>query len=269
MRVNNSRGHHMTTLRSHWSRNEATIGAWLSIPSIVSAELAARTGFDYVCLDNQHGALDYQVSVAMIQAVLLGGSRPIVRTSWNEPGTIAKFLDAGAEGIIVPMVNTADEADAVVRSCRYPPHGTRSYGPTLVGMRHDDYFAWSNDSVAVIPMIETVRAIANLDAILAVPSVDAIYVGPADLSVSLGLPPRNNDGHPAFDEALATIAEGCRNAGVVAGIHASAALVARRLEQGFRMVTVTADVTALRQALVEDLSTSRGIAALRNPNAIY
>ncbi len=257
----------MTTLRSYWSSDEATIGAWLSIASVVSAELAARTGFDYVCLDNQHGALDYRVSVAMIQAVLLGGSRPIVRTPWNEPGIIAKFLDAGAEGVIVPMVNTPDEAGAVVRSCRYPPQGTRSYGPTLVGMRHDDYFAWSNDNVAVIPMIETAAAIANLDAILAVPGVDAIYVGPADLSVSLGLAPRNNDGESVFDEALVAIVKGCRNAGVVPGIHATAALVARRLDQGFRMVTVSADVPALRQAFADDLSTARGTAA-REPDAI-
>ena len=250
----------MTTLRSLWSSGESTIGAWLSIPSAVSAELAAHTGFDYVCLDNQHGALDFQVSVTMIQAVLLGGSRPVVRTPWNEPGIIAKFLDAGAEGIIVPMINTPDDAGAVVRSSRYPPHGTRSYGPTLVGMRHDDYFAWSNDTVAVIPMIETAAAFANLDAILAVPGVDAIYVGPADLSVSLGLAPRNNDGEAAFDEALVAIVKGCRNAGVVPGIHTTAALVALRLDQGFHMVTVSADVPALRNAFADDLRTARGSA---------
>ena len=258
----------MTTLRSQWSSGDSTIGAWLSIPSAVSAELAARTGFDYVCLDNQHGALDYQVSIAMIQAVLLGGSRPVVRTPWNEPGIIAKFLDAGAEGIIVPMVNTSDDAGAVVRSCRYPPHGTRSYGPTLVGMRHDDYFAWSNHNVAVIPMIETAQAIANLDSILAVPGVNAIYVGPADLSVSLGLPPRNNDGESVFDEALLAIVKGCRDAGVVPGIHTTAALVARRLDQGFRMVTVSADVPALRNAFADDLRAARG-AAPQDPDAIY
>ena len=133
----------MTSLRERWAAGGTTIGAWLSNPSPVSAELAARIGFDFVCVDNLHGALDYQSSVGMIQSVLLGGSSPLARAPWNEPGSIAKLLDAGAEGVIVPMVNSTSDAKAVVRSCRYPPAGARSYGPTIVGMRHDDYLSHS------------------------------------------------------------------------------------------------------------------------------
>ncbi len=107
-------------------------------------------------------------------------------------------------------------------------------------------------------MIETVEAISNLDDILAVPGIDAIYVGPADLSITLGLKPGNNDGDSTFDDALATIVAGCRKAGVVPGIHATAALVERRLEQGFRMITVTSDTLAMRSSLVADLATARG-----------
>lgn len=259
----------MTTLRTEWANGASTMGAWLSIPSTLSAEIAARTGFDYVCLDNQHGALDYQVSVGMIQAVLLGGSRPVVRAPWNEPGIVAKLLDAGAEGVIVPMVNTPDEAAAVVRSCRYPPHGTRSYGPTIVGMRRPDYHSWSHANIAVIPMIETAEAVASLDAILAISGIDAVYVGPADLSVSLGLPPRNNDGDAAFDDALASIVTTCRKAGVVPGIHTTAALVERRLEQGFRMLTVSTDIVAMRSALTDDLALARGAVVPKASDAIY
>jgi 4-hydroxy-2-oxoheptanedioate aldolase len=248
----------MDTLRTQWNEGRDTLGVWLAIPSIISAETAARVGYDYVCIDNQHGVNDYQQTVAMAQAILLGGGTPICRVPWNEPGIIGKMLDAGIEGVIVPMVNTVAEAEAVVRAGRYAPLGARSFGPVIAGMRRGNHFDWSTDGIALIPMIETVEAIANLDAILAVPGIDAIYVGPADLSITLGLKPGNNDDIPAFDDALATIVAGCRNAGIVPGIHATAALVEKRLEQGFRMITVTSDTLAMKSSLVTDLATARG-----------
>ena len=231
----------MDTLRTQWNEGRDTLGVWLTIPSIISAETAARVGYDYVCIDNQHGVNDYQQTVAMAQAILLGGGTPIARVPWNEPGIIGKMLDGGIEGVIVPMVNSVAEAQAVVRAGRYAPMGARSFGPVVAGMRRANHFEWSTDGIAIIPMIETVEAIANLDDILAVPGIDAIYVGPADLSITLGLKPGNNDGESSkFDDALQTIVAGCRKAGIVPGIHATAALVERRLEQGFRMITVTA-----------------------------
>jgi len=248
----------MDTLRTQWSEGRDTLGVWLSIPSIISAETGARVGYDYVCIDNQHGVNDYQTTVAMAQAVVLGGGTPICRVPWNEPGIIGKMLDAGIEGIIVPMVNSVAEAQAVVRAGRYAPIGARSFGPVIAGMRRSNHFDWAGDGIALIPMIETVEAISNLDDILAVPGIDAIYVGPADLSITLGLKPGNNDGEAKFDDALATIVKGCQNAGIVPGIHSTAALVERRLEQGFRMITVTSDALAMRSSLVADLATARG-----------
>jgi 4-hydroxy-2-oxoheptanedioate aldolase len=247
----------MTTLRDIWSAQGTAFGGWLSIPSSVSAESAARAGFDYVCVDTQHGAVEYQPSLAMIQAILLGGSRPVVRVPWNEPGIIGKALDAGAEGVIVPMVNSPAEAEAVVVAARYPPRGARSFGPTLVGMRTRDVVGSSSTDIAVIPMIETRQALDAIDDILAVPGIDAIYVGPADLSLSLGLPPGNNDGAPAFDDALHRIVEACRRAGIVPGIHATGELAARRHGQGFRMITVSADLPAMRVAMGKDLAMAR------------
>ncbi|MGZ4772999.1 MAG: HpcH/HpaI aldolase family protein, partial [Ilumatobacteraceae bacterium] len=169
----------MDTLRAQWNEGRDTLGVWLTIPSIISAEAVARVGYDYVCIDNQHGVNDYQQTVAMAQAVLLGGGTPICRVPWNEPGIIGKMLDAGIEGVIVPMVNSVAEAQAVVRAGRYAPMGARSFGPVVAGMRRPNHFDWSGDGIAIIPMIETVEAIANLDDILAVPGIDAIYVGPA------------------------------------------------------------------------------------------
>jgi 4-hydroxy-2-oxoheptanedioate aldolase len=248
----------MDTLRTQWNEGRDTLGVWLANPSTITAELAARVGYDYVCIDNQHGVNDYQQTVAMAQAILLGGGTPIARVPWNEPGIIGKMLDGGIEGIIVPMVNSAAECEAVVRAGRYVPMGARSFGPVIAGMRRGNHYEWSTDGIALIPMIETVEAIANLGDILAVPGIDAIYVGPADLSITLGLPPGNNDGEAAFDDALATIVKGCKNAGIVPGIHATAALIERRLEQGFRMITVTSDMLAMRSSLAADLKIPRG-----------
>ena len=248
----------MDTLRTQWNEGRDTLGVWLANPSTITAEMAARVGFDYVCIDNQHGVNDYQQTVAMAQAILLGGGTPIARVPWNEPGIIGKMLDGGIEGIIVPMVNSAAEAEAVVRAGRYVPVGARSFGPVVAGMRRADHYEWSTDGIALIPMIETVEAIANIDEILAVPGIDAIYVGPADLSITLGLPPGNNDGADKFDEALATIVAACRNAGIVPGIHGTAKLIERRLEQGFRMITVTSDMLAMRASLAADLAIARG-----------
>ena len=257
------------TLRDMWTAGDQTLGAWLTIPSTVSAETAGRAGFDYVCVDNQHGVNDYQVTVTMMQAILLGGGTPIVRVPWNEPGIIGKMLDAGAEGVIVPMVNSAAEAEAVVTACRYPPLGTRSFGPVLVMPRIPNHTNVANGRTAVIPMIETVVALNHIDEILAVPGVDAIYVGPADLSISLGLSPGNNDGEALFDDALATIVAACGRHGVVPGMHASGALTERRLEQGFRMLTVSGDLLAMRGAMTAELAQARGAAAPAANKSVY
>ncbi len=249
----------MRTLRQMWNDGDNVVGGWLSIPATLSAEVMARAGFDYVCVDTQHGSVEYQITVELIRAIEHGGSCPIVRVPWNEPGIIGKMLDAGAHGIIIPMVNTVEEAEAAVAACRYAPHGgSRSFGPTVVANRHDDYVAWAEHNVAVIPMIETEQAVANLPDILQVPGIDGVYVGPADLSLTLGLPPGNNDGDQAFDDAYSTIVAECQKAGVAPGCHATAALTPTRFEQGFRMVTAIADQLALRDGALAALATARG-----------
>jgi 4-hydroxy-2-oxoheptanedioate aldolase len=259
----------MTSLREKWASGDETLGIWLSVPGVVTAEASARQAVDYVCVDTQHGAIDYQESVAMILAIELCGGTPIARVPWNEPGVIGKTLDAGAHGIVVPMVNTRDQAEAVVRASRYVPAGARSWGPVMAGMRRPDNRAWADATVAVIPMIETAEAISNLDDILTVPGIDAIYVGPADLSISLGLEPGNNDGEAVFDEALATIVDACRRHGVVPGIHSTGALTPRRREQGFRMITVTSDALAMRIGYQAELAAARGDAGGSGSTAMY
>jgi 4-hydroxy-2-oxoheptanedioate aldolase len=259
----------MTSLREKWAAGQETLGLWLSFPSFVSAEIAAREPVDYVCIDNQHGVNDYLSTASMLQAIELTGGTPIVRVPWNEPGIIGKMLDAGSHGVVVPMVNTAEQAQAVVRSTRYAPDGSRSWGPVMAGMRHPDNRAFADEHIAVIPMIETSEAISNLDDILSVPGIDAIYVGPADLAVSLGLAPYGNDGNPLFDDALATIVAGCERHGVVPGIHATGPLAPKRREQGFRMITVTSDALAMRSGFAGELAAARGHEEGDSGGALY
>jgi 4-hydroxy-2-oxoheptanedioate aldolase len=247
-----------SSLKARWKDGGAAHGAWLSIPSAISAEVVARAGFDYVCIDLQHGLAGYESAVAMLQAINLGASAPVVRVPWNEPGIIGRMLDAGAMSIIVPMVNTPAEARAAVAACRYAPAGARSFGPIRAFLQEGTrYYGAANAEVACIPMIETVQALENLDAILDVPGIDAVYVGPADLSITLGLPPGNNDDKPEFVAALEKIVAACRARGIVPGIHASAALAARRRELGFRMITVSADQLALGDGVRADLKLAR------------
>ena len=248
----------MDSLRDLWRAGETTLGLWAGIPSSMVAESLARSGVSYVCCDNQHGLIDYQASVGMIQGIIVGGSNPIARAPWNEPGIIGKLLDAGAQGVIVPMVNSPEEAKAAVDACRYPPLGARSWGPSGAAPRLDDYFAASSEQIATIVMVETVQALNNVDAIVATPGVDAVYVGPADLSISLGLPPGNNDEAAEFTDALHTIVAACKNAGVVPGIHCSGSLTPKRLEQGFKMITVTADNVAMNAGVKAELARARG-----------
>lgn len=245
-------------LKQLWSRGETALGGWVSIPSAFAAELMARQGFDYVCIDMQHGLVDYQVALGMLQAMSATDAVPLVRPPANDFATINKVLDAGALGVIVPMVGSPDEARAAVSACRYPPAGARSFGPTRAGFAAGpDYFAGADDTVLCIPMIEMREAVDSLDAILAVDGVDAVYVGPNDLSLTLGQGP-GLDNPPPYQDAYRRIAKACAARGIPAGIHATARLAAKHRETGYRMITVASDVGALAGGAARDLATARG-----------
>jgi 4-hydroxy-2-oxoheptanedioate aldolase len=241
-----------------WRDGKVTFGAWLSLPSSFSAEVMAHQGFDWLCIDMQHGVIDYQTAVTMLQAISTKETLPFVRVPWNEPGIIGKILDAGAYGIIIPMVNSPAEAQAAVAACRYAPHGYRSFGPIRAAYYAGaDYFTHANEEIACIPMIETKTAIGRLDDILAVPGIDAVYVGPADLSITLGLPPGMDSSAPAFADALSKIVDACNRHGITPGVHSTAAIAPKRLEQGFRMITISSDTGSLASAAARDLQSVR------------
>ena len=233
-------------LPNKFTSDRAVFGCWLKVPSSVTAEIAALSGFDYVCIDMQHGFSDRNDLIPMLQAIQPHTSRAIVRVPSNDASIIGWALDAGATGVIVPLVNSAEEAEQAIKACFYPPKGNRSMGPTrAVRVFGEEYVQGVEGSIQCLPMIETLDALDNLDAILSVDGVDAIYVGPSDLSVNLGLPKGNNDGNPKFDEALERIINSCEEHNVVPGIHANSSLVETRQEQGFRVLTVVEDDGAM------------------------
>ncbi len=248
----------MQSLKTLWGEGGTALGAWLSLRDPFVAEAAATAGFDYVCIDMQHGLADYTQAVSMLHAMARTPTVPIVRVPWNEPGIIGRVLDAGAMGVIIPMVNSPEEAKRAVDSCRWAPAGTRSFGPLSAGMRYGgEYVGSANDQVACIPMIETRQAVETIDDILSVPGIDAIYVGPADLSITYGLSPGLDNPSDDFQGALTTIVGGCDRHGVVPGIHASSALAGERHKTGFRMITVGFDAAPVMQALRADAKAAR------------
>ncbi len=248
------------TALAAWRRGEQTIGCWLSLGNAHTAESLARLGFDWVCVDLQHGLLDYQDLKYMLPAISTAEATPLVRVPWNEPYEIMKALDAGAYGVIVPMVNSRAEAAQAVAACRYPPDGNRSFGPiraALYGGR--GYAREANGQLACIAMIETVDGINNLTEILTTPGLDGVYIGPSDLALALGLPPTGDNEDPRHAETVQAILDACRKHGVAAGIHTSSLEFSQRyLKAGFNFVTLGADAGFLLRAAAQDLAAARG-----------
>ena len=247
-----------TPLRDRCSDGATAFGAWISLRDPLLVEAAALAGFDYVVVDMQHGLTDSADVIGMLHAMAHTPTLPVVRVPWNDPGIIGRVLDAGALGVIVPLVNSAAEAQRAVAACRYAPDGARSIGPMLPRVRYGtDYAGSANGVVACIPMIETRQAVDDVDAILDVPGIDAVYVGPADLSMTYGLTPKVDQEDDAFDDALARVVDSCRRHGVIPGIHANATLAAKRHAAGFRMITVGFDAAPAIAALNADVANAR------------
>jgi 4-hydroxy-2-oxoheptanedioate aldolase len=251
-------------LKTAWRAGRRTLGAWCSIPSSFSAEIVASAGFDYVCVDMQHGLADFGQLVPMLQAISVHGPTPLVRVPIGGLATAQRVIDAGAEGVIFPMISTRQEALAAVSACRYPPLGERSFGPIRSRMHLGADVDHANSEVACIVMIETERALANLDEIVGCPGLDAIYVGPNDLSLALGLAIGSND--PVLDEAIDAILAVCRNHAVPAGFHAMTGLAGlRAIERGFTMATVATDAALLTAACLREFEAATGLPAPSSP----
>jgi 4-hydroxy-2-oxoheptanedioate aldolase len=246
-------------LLTAWNAGRKTYGVWLTTPGSVQAEIVARQGLDYVCVDYQHGLIDHGAAVPMMQGIAAGGGTPIARVGWNDATRIMQVLDAGAVGVVVPMVNDAAEAAAAVAACKYPPAGMRSYGP----VRAKDTFGTADPDeladVACIVMVETADGIKNVGDIAATPGVDAVYIGPSDLALAMGYKPNHVPPHEDFLQVIRDILQACRDNGIAAGIQAASGSIASGYtDQGFDMITVASDAAILASAVRAHLQAAKG-----------
>jgi 4-hydroxy-2-oxoheptanedioate aldolase len=237
--------------------SKPAIGAWCVMPGSFSAEVMARAGFDWICIDLQHGLIGYQEMVAMLQGVGVTGVPALVRVPWNDPSWIMKALDAGAAGVIVPLVNSPTDAGAAAGACRYPPDGYRSWGPVRASLGIKDFTPeLANGSVVCAVMVETVPALDQLEAIVSVPGVDAVFIGPSDFALSMGFAPRSDEHE--HRRRLETVPAVCQAHGVVAGIACgSIDLMARWRKAGYTMLAAPSDMVMLRRGADEFLKEAR------------
>lgn len=250
-------------VRTLWAEGKAAINGWLHIPSAWSAEVMAHQGWDSITVDMQHGMMGMETAIQMLQAVSTTDVAPMARVNWNSPGDIMKLLDAGAYGIICPMIETREECEAFVGACRFPPLGYRSLGPTRARIyAGDDYAEHANDTVITLAMIETKKGYDNRDEIMSVAGLDGVFVGIGDLRLTMtgraGLDASDAVLDAALDELLAT----ARRHGVVAGVFAAGADHGiELLRRGYRIVSVMTDTAILSGAaagLVEEVRAGVG-----------
>ena len=242
-----------------WRSKEKSLGIWSNLPDIHLAEMLSRAGADWICFDLQHGLMDYGDLTRLLPAVTGAPVTPLVRVAANQPDQIGKALDAGAQGVIVPVVNTAEDARKAVAACYYPPKGQRSCGPMRDAMLEGlSYLATANDEVACILMIETEESLRNLEQIAAVKGVTGLFVGPMDLTYGLGLQPGDFT-NEQFTEAVSTIQAACKKHGLVCGIFGyNAEMAAQSLGDGFDFASAGTDISFMRDGVSRALTIASG-----------
>jgi 4-hydroxy-2-oxoheptanedioate aldolase len=229
--------------REFLSEGRVILNGWSTMPGGFLAEVMASLGWDALTIDMQHGIIDHSEMVAMLLAISTTALTPMVRLAANDPTLVGQALDAGAMGVICPLINSPEEAASFVAACRYPPHGMRSSGATRAMIYAGfDYGAAADSQILKFAMIETAEALRRVDEIAATPGLDGLYVGPSDLSLALGGSQGFDKDEPHMLEAYGAVAEACRSHGLTAGIHtASPAFAGRMAERGFRFITLVGD----------------------------
>jgi 2-dehydro-3-deoxyglucarate aldolase len=249
-------------LKKRLKKKELTIGSWLQIGSPIVAEIMAQAGFDWLVVDMEHSAIGIEKTQALIQIIDLAGCVPLVRLSSNDPVLIRRVMDAGSHGIIVPNVNSADDAVAAVEAVRYPPDGTRGVGLWRAqgyGFDFDKYRKWQATESVVVVQIEHIEGVSNLEAILATEGVDGFIIGPYDLSASLGVPGAFE--HADFKAAFRKILQTAKEIDALMGIHVvvpDASVAKEKIKEGYRFIAYGIDTLFLGQ------SCRKGLREIRN-----
>ncbi len=252
------RGNHV---RRRLAAGEASVGTWLTLPSPEAAEYVSRVGFDWLVADAEHNPMDIRTLAQMFAAIAASPTAPMVRIPWNSPEHFKRVLDAGAWGVVVPMVNSKVEAEQAVESARYAPLGQRSVGggrhAMSFGTTAAEYYSHANDEILLVLQIEHIDGVENVDEIMSVPGVDAMFIGPNDLAASMGLGlgvPLESD-EPRLMEAIQHAREACVRHGVAPGIHcSSAAAVNRRIAEGFQYCAMASELRYMLGGLSEDIA---------------
>ena len=244
-------------LLAAWRAGRPTLGLWCSTANAALGEYAASVDPDFILWDQQHGLVTDGDLAQCFRGVLGTTIAPLARVAANDLTLIGRALDAGAYGVVVPLVNSAAEAAAAARACRYPPDGERSFGPNRIALVMGGLNPKKLGEVACIVMVETAAGLANVDAIAATPGVDAILIGPSDLAIGLGLAP--DDRGPTHAAAVKRVADSCRAHGIAAGIVLGDGATARRhLDLGFQFINVATDLGLIMNGLRTELAVARG-----------
>ncbi len=246
-------------VRDCWSSGKAAISAWLSIGSSYSAEIVGSTGVDCVTVDLQHGMIDVQMMIGMLQAISATPATPFVRVPSMDPPLLMKALDAGAYGVICPMVDSVEQARHLVEASTYPPRGSRSFGPAR-GLLYggSDYFDHADATVVRLAMIETAAGLDVVEAICAVDGLDGIFVGPNDLGLALGQGTSADPTAPVTVAAIARCLSAAKSRGKHIGIFCpSGSVAARRAAEGFDFVVPNSDANLLKAAVARELRDAR------------
>lgn len=242
-----------TQLKQCLSSNKLTLGSWITLAHSAIPEIMAAAGFDWLTVDMEHSAITLDQAQTLIQVIELAGAAPLVRVSENNPVLIKRVMDAGAHGVIVPNVNTREEAIAAVKAVRYPPVGNRGVGLGRAqgyGVSFDSYAEWLSKNSVVVVQIEHIQAVNNIEAIVSVEGVDAFFVGPYDLSASLGTPGQFDN--PKMAAAMDKLHRTAKELKVTAGIHVvqpDANEVIDRINQGYRFIAFSLDTLFLSQGV--------------------
>jgi 4-hydroxy-2-oxoheptanedioate aldolase len=246
-------------------RGEPALGAWLSLPSVPSARIMARLGFDWLVVDMEHSAQNPVLMADMVATIADAGTcAPIVRVPVNSVEWFKWALDGGAWGVVVPMVNSREEAQRAVECTKYPPLGARSiggtFGPYGFGITNwPEYARTANDEILVIIQIESRQGLQQLDEILSVPGIDVAFVGPNDLHAQIGLTPSSDGAEPEFMEALERIKAAAHKYHLATGIFSdNGEAAAARVRQGFQMISAATDISSLISAATRNLHIARG-----------
>ena len=249
----------LTKLHDVWNAGKPVVNGWCSIPSTVTAEMMSLNDFDSLTIDLQHGLVDYQTALSMLQAMNASGITPLARVPWNEPGIIMKLLDAGALGIICPMVNTPQEAEQFVATMRYAPNGVRSSGPTRAAMVHGaNYHFEADDALVSLAMVETVEALENVEKIATTDGLTGIYIGPSDLAVSMGYAPGLDRNEDDVDAAIGRILAACKSAGIKSAIHClSPHYLKSTFDRGFDLATLATDIRLFDMSIKMQMQIAR------------